>query len=560
MKIKKNNRCEESLFGFKEPANFETLLIVGFFFLGFIGIVHHEMWRDEFQAWLLARDSSSIPNLIGNLRHEGHPGLWHLCLYLISRFTHNPLFMQIFHLLIATGVVVLFVKFSPFKKTQKALFTFGYFPFYEYAIISRNYGLGVLLIFLFCALFPKRNKYLPFMAISLALLANTNAYGLIISFTLTLTLLLEFFLNKQAFKFYLLKQWSLVIVVSGWIVSWLQIVRPFEPERAIQRIESLTTGSSNLSDKTLLNELISEIIRAGHTLSSIWRAYVPIPDVFRFNFWGSNIISNDFLLLEIGIIKIPLGHIIACCFSVVLLVISVKILIQKPLALFAYILGTFSILLFDYLIHFGGLRHHGNLFILLVACLWIARYTGHSNLFERLSQRTKKLDRRYANSFFTAIFCIHLISGVFAYSMDLAYPFSMSRDTSRFIESHQLDNLLIVGTSYREVATLSGYLDKKIFYPERNGFGSFWTTREKELESEDELFEIIEKLRPKSETDILLVLTEELKSNRQKISSCQLEKFKEGIVSEEQFYLYLIPKNTREPNCIPKVSKLPNTI
>jgi hypothetical protein len=44
------------------------------------------MWLDELQAWLIARDSSSVIDLFKNLKYEGHPGLWHICLYLISRF------------------------------------------------------------------------------------------------------------------------------------------------------------------------------------------------------------------------------------------------------------------------------------------------------------------------------------------------------------------------------------------------------------------------------------------------------------------------------------------
>ena len=103
----------------KNELTFDNLIIVGFVGLGFVGIVNHEMWRDELQAWLIARDSSSIPELIRNLKTEGHPGLWHLCLYFLKHLTRDPVIMQLFHLLIATGAVVLFVKFSPFKKFHK---------------------------------------------------------------------------------------------------------------------------------------------------------------------------------------------------------------------------------------------------------------------------------------------------------------------------------------------------------------------------------------------------------------------------------------------------------
>ena len=46
-----------------------------FFLLGAYLLSNHEMWGDEMQAWLLARDSTSVPNLFANLKYEGHPAL-----------------------------------------------------------------------------------------------------------------------------------------------------------------------------------------------------------------------------------------------------------------------------------------------------------------------------------------------------------------------------------------------------------------------------------------------------------------------------------------------------
>ena len=65
---------------------------LAFFFLavGAYTTSHHEMWRDEIQAWLLARDSASVFELFAHLKYEGHPGIWHLCLMPLTRITHSP--------------------------------------------------------------------------------------------------------------------------------------------------------------------------------------------------------------------------------------------------------------------------------------------------------------------------------------------------------------------------------------------------------------------------------------------------------------------------------------
>ena len=44
-----------------------------------VTIFFHEKWRDEAQAWLLARDLNPI-ELFKQMKYEGHPPLWHLIL------------------------------------------------------------------------------------------------------------------------------------------------------------------------------------------------------------------------------------------------------------------------------------------------------------------------------------------------------------------------------------------------------------------------------------------------------------------------------------------------
>jgi hypothetical protein len=134
------------------------------------------MWRDELNGWLIARDSSSLGEFWNNIRYEGHPIFWYACLYLLNQITKNAIIMQLFHLLLATIAMGLFIHFSPFTRLQKILFTFGYLPIYEYLLISRNYSIGILFLFAFCTLFETRKKSYFWLALILSFLANTNAY------------------------------------------------------------------------------------------------------------------------------------------------------------------------------------------------------------------------------------------------------------------------------------------------------------------------------------------------------------------------------------------------
>ena len=182
----------------KTDMRYAIGLTTGFLILGGLTAFNHEMWRDEIQAWLLARDSASFFELFAHLKYEGHPGLWHLCLMPLSRITASPVIMQVFHLLIAGVTVYLFVRYAPFNWLQKFLFCFGYFVLYEYAVIARNYALGLLLLILFCVLFRERYKRPLWIGGILFLLAHTSVHALIVTIAISFALFCEYFLMKIA--------------------------------------------------------------------------------------------------------------------------------------------------------------------------------------------------------------------------------------------------------------------------------------------------------------------------------------------------------------------------
>ena len=113
--------------------SFAIAISLLFFIVALVGVLNHEMWSDELMFWMMARDNHSLGDLIRTLRFEYmHPWLWGILLYGISRFTREPLAMQVFHIAVATAAVFLLVRFAPFTRLQKVLLSFGYFFVYEY--------------------------------------------------------------------------------------------------------------------------------------------------------------------------------------------------------------------------------------------------------------------------------------------------------------------------------------------------------------------------------------------------------------------------------------------
>ena len=256
----------------KKETTYLLLLTAIYFVVSLVGILHHELWLDEAHHYLLARDSNSFLELIQNTRYEGHPILWNSLLYGLTRFSTDPFWMQFLHILISTSVVFLFLRKAPFNWVFKTLFIFGYFMLFEYNVISRNYILGVLFLFLACSVFEKRKEKLVPLTVYLALATNIHLMFAVIAFALFLTLLFENHLNKELFK----RVYTIGYLVFGigLVLTIIQIIPP-DDTRFFDRIDHMSLG---------------EKFTKGFI--SLFKATATIPDFTTIHFWNSNLLVN----------------------------------------------------------------------------------------------------------------------------------------------------------------------------------------------------------------------------------------------------------------------------
>src|SRR6185369_701731 len=152
---------------------------------------HHEMWRDEMSPWLIARDSVSPLQIFHNIRYDGHPALWYLLLWPLTRLTGDPQAMQWLNLSICAGAVFLIARYAPAPRWLRATAALGYYPVYEYGSVARNYSLGLFALVAFCAAFPRRRERPVLVGVLLLLAANTSMLACLLAMTATFVLLVE---------------------------------------------------------------------------------------------------------------------------------------------------------------------------------------------------------------------------------------------------------------------------------------------------------------------------------------------------------------------------------
>jgi len=486
---------------------------------GFV-MSHHELWRDEVQAWLLARDSSSALDLLSRQKYEGHPALWQLLLMPLTRAFGTPIAMQVLHLLIATTTVYLFVRWSPFTRLQKVLWSFGYFPFYEYGIISRSYGLSLLLLTVFCCLYPRRQSHFVLIALTLFLLCHTHVLSLIVVIVLFAALCLERLLAKAGpdeprcdpLPFYT----GCTVIALGIVTALIQTIPPADSGMFVGWQFGLSYDALSKIAKALIG------------------AYLPVPTI-GLNYW------NNPLCLDRRLAPLNLFSSLAVLGYVVFALAGLR---RSPTALFVFVAGTAGLLAFFCVKHHGYARHHGFLFVCLVVAAWMAQSNAQAELASQAASAVYDRWARAFNTSLTLLFGIHVVAAGIASVQEYRFPFSTSQAVAEYLHQHGHDKSLLVG--YPDCcasAILGSSAQKQFYYPEAKRRGSYiiWDKTRLATITDQEIIDAARALSRPSGQHLLLVLGHELDEGMVRDNQMsELGTFDGAVVPDENFLLYLL--------------------
>lgn len=420
-----------------------------FFALSLWGIMNHELWLDEAHHYLLARDSNSFKDLITHTRYEGHPIVWNLILYWVTRVTVNPIWMQVLHISIMTCTVSVFLKKAPFPLLFKLLFIFGYFMFYEYNILSRNYNLGILFVFLACSFYQNRTAKFILIATLLGIASNSHAVFLILASAMMFLLLLE---RYEVEKLKLSrKTWiGLLIFTTLAIISIIQIIPPTD-----------TSFFERGKDITFLQKI-------SKSLSPFFKSIFLIPDITQHSFWNTNILVNY-------------NKNIAGGFAIVSLVIPYLLFYKNKKIMWYVYIGIIGVGVFFFISALNAARYYGALYLLLITALWFNNYknpTSNAPIYAFAKEKKSFLQlpenilKKIKRILIYSILGLHFISGMYAYTMDIIHPFTTAKQSAQYLKkNHSIQKTITApGCS---AAALSAYIEKSIYYTSTNSFENY---------------------------------------------------------------------------------------
>jgi hypothetical protein len=289
----------------------------------------HEYFRDEVRIFSLARAATSPLHLFELMKYDGHPILWYLMIYLARLIADTPLVLPTTSIIIAFAAVAIFMFSAPFPLWFRGLFIFGSFAFYEYSVMARNYGISMLLLFAFAALYVHRAKHPWLLAVTLALLANTNVHSAVLASLLAGVWVWDTIMEKKTLSITVLGPSlyaPLIIVGAGLLLCAATVI----PDRSTTMTDVYSVGP-----KDVASSFASAVMHPGHSFP---RLMLP------------RLRSVDDLILYVAVLGlIPCVHLFLAALS-----------------------GQVALGMLFGLVYAGGDRHQGLFLVFLLSLYWIA--------------------------------------------------------------------------------------------------------------------------------------------------------------------------------------------
>ena len=436
------------------------------------------MWRDEWMPLAVSRFTGGYGEFFEHIKYVGRIVYFSLC-WALGQLDSNLLLFKLTIVLISSFGVFVLCRFSPFTRLQKVLFSFGYYPLYEYGTILRDYSLIWVLAVTCCALLNSARWRPLVFSVSLAFLFQTNPFGLALGCAFGAAYAFDAWQSGR-FRWAVVRQ---LPVIGGILVASSSFVMAIATMMPPPPIAEIVLGQPLRQD--------SHFVRLLESLPFPFRAWLPIP---LFGSWNSQILD------AFPLAQIVLGLIIGIC---VLMVIS-----QSKKALFLFVAGMLALGAVLCHIPWTALRYHGGYFILLMLSYWTLLRNGDGKTAELSVFALVNLARRHAAPMVTGLLVVHTVVAAIFLIQEQVIPFSGSKAAAEIIRKNAPRGSLVVGDPDFLMIPLAGYLDQEVFIASRRELGSFTkvdTKRRPTILTPGELSEVINEQLVMQQRDIVLV-------------------------------------------------------
>ncbi len=502
---------------FIKKNKINLIVMLCYSIITFIILLFHESWRDEAQAWLIARDLNII-DIFVQMKYEGHPVIWYLILVPFAKLGLPYIFVKIVSWLICNIAVWLILKKAPFNLILKILFIFSMPMIYLYPSISRSYCLIPLAITLVAIYFGQRHEKPIQYILSILFLANTHVimYGMV-GILLLLFYIEELIQNRktnskeQKKKVYI----SLIVIIVGLILTLIPIL-----------ISMTTNTDVSLTSNTSIFE---------NTKSKMENAYGKIM---------TGCFGENELILKI----VAIALIILLCY---------EIRYHFKNALVIICTEGLQFLIYTY-VYMGSEQRVSTLILLMMFIFWIQNdkkeKTVNINKNEKeLVNNQKYLKRQkrkeqltnVAEYILVFVLIINIVNGIDAVNKEIKTNYSSAYETSKWIKDNLEDDSIFICTSMPLSSAIIPYIGKDVFWsPQTLDYFSF-TTWDEDYRTGYSLRDLQKRVKDNFEIDQNLYLIYTYDFNEETMSSLEeqgyiTKMYESNIAEKEEYAIYKI--------------------
>jgi hypothetical protein len=348
--------------------------------------------------------------------------------------------MQALELVVCTATAAVILFRAPFSVPTRGALLAGYFLAFEYGVISRSYGLGVLaLVVVLAALGRPRPSWGGALAASV-LLAWTSLAGAMITVALAVAVALDGRRPGPAAgpgrrRFVL----GALLAAVG---AALTCLPPSD-------FHQFTPSLGNLASAT------SRPTRVLEAAGGIWRGLVPVPA--RLGAWNTQLLD-----------RLPAGLWVEAGLSI-LLFLAVLVGLRPRLARLVWCLGAVGCELFFVLVVVPDqARYAGTAFLVFVAAVWLAR----APVGRPEPTASPRPGRGWAPAILATVVAAQVLATLAIYPQATMEAFSPDRQLAAVARAHRLSDALVSDDDF--VATgVGAYLDRGTYSAARRAWTRF---------------------------------------------------------------------------------------
>lgn len=390
----------------------------------------------------LALQGDNFADMLRQMHGEGHPALWYILLRAAYVVVGSPVVLKVVALMIAAAAAYLLVFRLKLPLSIMLLSLFGSFSIFEYAAMSRNYGISMLVIFLIVLTWEKGARNGILTGLLFALLANTNVHSVVLVGGFLAYWFFDLVLARPRLRLgeYRAFATAAAIAAVGIVVCFLTVYPTFND-----------TGQNDLS---------------GENFALLALRALTLPSSHFTSFYPDSI-------LEL-IVAYPLAFRIFTALMSVLIYGSLFALANRWPAMIAAGLVLLGLSLLFTLVYPGGYRHQALWLVFMIAM------TALTTDFQRQGAGVAAMKAagggvKFGRLCFLILLALQVVSGIEKVNRAFVaeIPFSRSKDFGAFMQSRpDLKDAIIMADPDYLVEALPYYLSNRTYLMREERFGA----------------------------------------------------------------------------------------